>query len=172
MIDYNLEKIRAIFFDVDGVLSSETITMDESGTPLRTVNIKDGYAMQLAVKRGLILAIISGGKVEAVRKRYEGLGVVDVVLGASVKIVEYDRLKAKYSLSDEEIIFVGDDIPDYEVMQMCGCPCCPSDAAEEIKGIARYISPHKGGFGVGRDIVEQVLRAKGLWMNDQTAFGW
>ena len=172
MINYDLKKIKAVFFDVDGVLSADTIPLAESGTPLRTVNIKDGYAMQLAVKRGLILAIISGGRVEAVRKRYEGLGLTEVVLGASVKIKEYERLKAKYSLSDDEIMFVGDDIPDYEVMKACGCPCCPADAAEEIKGVSCYVSRCKGGYGVGRDVIEQILRAKGLWMNDAVAFGW
>ena len=135
MINYDLTKIRAIFLDVDGVLSCETIPQHPDGDPMRTVNIKDGYALQHAVKSGLILAVITGGKTEAVRVRYEGLGLKDVYLGASVKIKIYSELKEKYSLADEEIAYVGDDIPDYEVLQACGLPCCPSDAAPEIKEI-------------------------------------
>ncbi len=172
MINYDLKKIRAICFDVDGVLSQSTITLDSDGTPLRTVSIKDGYAIQLAVKRGLQIAIITGGNVQSVRMRYEGLGVQDVHMGASVKINVYDEFLKKYNLSDEEVLYMGDDIPDYEVLQRCGCPCCPSDAAPEIKQICTYISHIPGGLGCGRDVIEQVLRAQGLWMSDKTAFGW
>ncbi|MDD7303283.1 MAG: HAD-IIIA family hydrolase [Bacteroidaceae bacterium] len=172
MINYDLNKIRAIFFDVDGVLSQSTITMDADGTPLRTVNIKDGYAIQLAVKRGLHIAIITGGNVEAVRKRYEGLGVTEVHMGVSVKIETYDRLLKKYALKDEEVLYMGDDIPDYEVLRRCGCPCCPTDAAPEIKEVCSYISHIPSGQGCGRDVIEQVLRAQGKWMTDKTAFGW
>ena len=118
------------------------------------------------------VAIITGGKTEAVRKRYEGLGIKDVYLGAAVKIKEYDVLKEKYQLKDEEILYMGDDIPDYEIMKLCGCPCCPADAAPEIKGISVYISHRDGGYGCGRDVIEQVLRAQGKWMSDEKAFGW
>lgn len=172
MINYDLTKIKSIIFDIDGVLSTSTIGMDGQGMPQRTLNIKDGYAIQLAVKRDLHLAIISGGKSEAVRKRYEGLGVQDVYMGASVKVEIYESLKQKYGLKDEEILYMGDDIPDYEVMQQCGCPCCPADAAPEIKQTSLYISHIAGGMGCGRDVVEQVLRAQDKWMNDKTAFGW
>ncbi len=165
-------KIRAIVFDVDGVLSCETIYLHPNGEPMRSVNIKDGYALQFAVKCGMIVAIITGGKTEAVRKRYEGLGIKDVYLGAAVKINEYNQLKEKYQLADEEILYMGDDIPDYEVMQLCGCACCPADAAPEIKEISTYISHRNGGYGCGRDVVEQVLRAQGKWMSHEEAFGW
>ncbi len=172
MINYDLTKIRALFFDVDGVLSAETITQHPDGEPMRTVNIKDGYALQHAVKQGILIAIISGARVESVRKRYEGLGVKEIHLGAAVKIQKYEELKQRYGLQDEEILFMGDDIPDYEVMQQCGLPCCPADAAPEIKDISRYISQKRGGMGCVRDVLEQVLKAQNLWMHNAQAFGW
>ena len=172
MINYDLRKIRAIIFDVDGVLSAETITLSAEGEPLRTVNIKDGYAIQLAVKQGLQMAIITGGNTSAVRRRYEGLGVQDVCMGCAVKIDAYEHLLAKYGLADEQVLYVGDDIPDYEVMRRCGCPCCPADACPEIQNISLYVSNRNGGYGCGRDIVEQVLRVQGKWMSDRHAFGW
>lgn len=172
MINFDLKTIKAVFFDVDGVLSRQTITLHPDGDPLRTVNIKDGYSLQYAVKCGLHVAIISGAKTESLRLRYERLGVKDVILGADIKIKYYNELKQKLNLKDEEIIFVGDDIPDYEVMQLCALPCCPSDAAPEIKAVSKYISPFPGGEGVARDIIEQVLKAQGKWMHDHTAFGW
>ena len=165
-------KIKALVFDVDGVLSAETIYLHPNGEPMRTVNIKDGYALQLAVKCGLHVAIITGGNTEAVRKRYEGLGIKDVYLAAAVKTREYAHLKEKYGLQDEEILYMGDDIPDYEVMRLCGLPCCPADAAPEIKETAVYISHRNGGYGCGRDVVEQVLKAQGKWMAHEKAFGW
>lgn len=172
MINYDLKKIKAIFFDVDGVLSSETIPMDSSGEPMRTLNIKDGYAIQFAVKCGLHIAIITGGKTEAIRKRYQGLGVKDIYLGAAVKTREYNELMNKYNLRPEEVLYMGDDIPDYEVLTMVGLPCCPADAAPEIKNICKYISHKEGGKGCGRDVIEQILRAQGKWMSHEEAFGW
>jgi len=172
MIKYDLSRIRALVFDVDGVLSAETIGMDSSGTPLRTVNIKDGYALQLAVKMGLHVAIISGANTEAVRRRYEGLGLRDVYLGSAVKVTVYETFRQQYGLQHDEILYMGDDIPDYQVMRLCGCPCCPSDAAPEIRQVSLYVSPLRGGYGCGRDVIEQVLRAQGLWMADEKAFGW
>lgn len=171
-INYDLKKIKAIAFDVDGVLSAETIVLDVSGEPMRTVNIKDGYALQLAVKRGLHLAIITGAHTEAVEIRYRGLGLTDIYSGSAVKIHDYRDFRDKYGLKDEEIIFVGDDIPDIQVMHECGLPCCPKDAAPEVKAISSYISHLPGGYGVGRDIIEQVLKAQDKWMNDAEAFGW
>jgi len=172
MINYDLRKIRALVFDVDGVLSSQTISLAPGGEPMRTVNIHDGYALQHAVKCGVIVAIISGAKTDAVRVRFEGLGLKDIVLGAAVKIQSYEDLLSKYGLSDDEVLYMGDDIPDYEIMRRCGLPCCPADAAQEIKDISRYISPLKGGEGCGRDVIEQVLKVQGKWMHDDSAFGW
>lgn len=133
MINYDLQKIKAVVFDVDGVLSASTIQMDEKGDPLRTINIKDGYAIQLAVKHGLQLAIMTGGHNENVRSRYEYLGVKDVYISCSVKIRTWEEFLKKYDLKEEEIIYVGDDIPDYEVMKRAGCPCCPRMLVQKSK---------------------------------------
>ena len=172
MINYDLSKIRAVVFDLDGVLSSETIALGLDGTPLRTVNIKDGYAIQLAMKMGLRVAILSGCKIEAVRKRYEGLGMEDIYLGAAVKIKIYDDFIVKYGFKDDEVIFMGDDIPDLEVMRRVGCAVCPKDACPEVKAASCYVSDKCGGQGCGRDVIEQVLRAQGKWLKDERAFGW
>ncbi|MBO7046114.1 MAG: 3-deoxy-D-manno-octulosonate 8-phosphate phosphatase, partial [Prevotella sp.] len=128
MINYDLNKIKAIIFDIDGVLSSETITLSDEGVPLRTVNIKDGYAIQLAMKLGLRIVILTGAKVNSVRVRYEGLGVEDIYIGCAVKIETYDTFLQKYGLHDEEVMYMGDDIPDLEIMRRVGCPVCPKDA--------------------------------------------
>lgn len=172
MINYDLKKIKAIIFDVDGVLSQQTITLSHEGEPLRTVNIQDGYAIQLAQKMGLRIAILTGGNTKAVRIRYEHLGVEDIYMECAVKVKTYQEFKEKYHLKDEDIIYVGDDIPDYEIMKLCGCPCCPADAASDIKEISKYVSDRKGGEGVGRDIVEQVLRSQDKWLSNAKAFGW
>lgn len=172
MINYDLSKIKTVVFDVDGVLSRQTITLSSTGEPLRTVNIKDGYAIQLAQKVGLRIAILTGGNTEAIRKRYAGLGVEDIFMGCAVKVKTYEEFLQKYGIRHEEVIYVGDDIPDYEVMRLCGCPCCPADACSDIKDISLYISSRNGGDGVGRDVVEQVLRAQGKWLSDAKAFGW
>ena len=172
MINYDLRKIRAIVFDLDGVLSKSTISLGMDGTPLRTVNIKDGYAIQLAVKMGLNIAIISGCRIDAVRKRYEGLGMTDVYLGAAVKIKVYEEFLAKHDLKEDEVMFMGDDIPDLEVMRRVGCPVCPKDACNEVKETSIYVSDYEGGCGCGRDVIEQTLKAQGKWLQDERAFGW
>jgi len=139
---------------------------------MRTVNIKDGYAMQHAVKQGLLIAIITGAATEAVRVRYERLGVEEIHQGAARKIDVYEQLCNKYGLDDSQVLFMGDDIPDYEVMQRCGCPCAPADASPDIKAISIYVSHRDGGDGCARDVIEQVLRAQGKWLSGAEAFGW
>lgn len=171
MINYDLTKIRAMAFDVDGVLSDPYVYL-MGGQPVRTANTKDGYALHLAAQRGMLLAIITGGKGEPVRERYESLGFQDVFMACSMKIETLEAWMTKHSLAPEEVLYMGDDIPDYEVMRRVGCSCCPSDAAPEIREIATYVSPREGGKGCVRDVVEQVLRAKGIWMADREAFGW
>lgn len=172
MISYDLTKIKAIIFDIDGVLSSETITLSAEGVPLRTVNIKDGYAIQLAVKLGLRIVVLTGANVPSVRVRYEGLGVEDIYLGCAVKIETYDEFLKKYGLTDEEVMYMGDDIPDLEIMRRVGCPVCPKDACPEIKEASLYVSDKIGGHGCGRDVIEQTLRAQGKWVMNAKAFGW
>lgn len=173
-INFDLREIKALLFDVDGVLSTNTIPMSVEGEPMRTVNIKDGYAIHLAAKQGVKLGIITGGKTEAVRKRFLSLGVPaeDIYLGSSIKMIDYRDFLNRHALTDAEVLYVGDDIPDLEVMRVCGLPCCPKDAAPEVKAVSKYISHVDGGYGCGRDIVEQVLKAKGLWLADEKAFGW
>lgn len=172
MINYDLKRIKAIIFDVDGVLSAETITLHPNGEPMRTVNIKDGYAIQLAMKLGLRIVILTGGTTESVRLRYERLGVEDVYMGCAVKLKTYEDFLARYGLSDEEVMYMGDDVPDYEIMQRVGCPVCPADACPDIKAVSLYISDKQGGCGCGRDVIEQVLRAQGKWQMNAKAFGW
>ena len=129
MINYDLKKIKAIIFDIDGVLSAETITLSSDGVPLRTVNIKDGYAIQLAMKLGLRIVVMTGANVSSICRRYEGLGVEDIYVGCAVKIKSYDAFLYQYGLSDEELMYMGDDIPDRQVMRRVGCPVCPKMSA-------------------------------------------
>lgn len=165
--------VRALAFDVDGVLSANTIMLPEvDSQPVRTANIKDGYALQLAVRRGLPVAIITGGKSRAVYQRYRNLGVPHVFQSVSMKLPVYERWLEMCGLRNEDVLFMGDDIPDYEIMSRCGVACCPCDAADEIKKIAHYVSPFEGGMGCVRDVVSCVLKAHGLWMGDKIAFGW
>lgn len=172
MVNYDLQQIKAIVFDVDGVLSAETITLMSDGEPLRTVNIKDGYAIQLAVKMGLRVVILTGGTTEAVRLRYQRLGVEDVYMGCAVKVKTYVEFLDKYQLTDAEVMYMGDDVPDIEIMRRVGCPVCPADACPDVKDISLYISPLRGGYGCGRDVIEQTLRAQGKWLSNEKAFGW
>ena len=172
MINYDLTSVKAIIFDVDGVLSLSTIQMSPAGLPVRTVNIKDGYAIQLAIKMGMKIAIISGGTDPSIEERYRKLGMTDIFMSCSTKIQVLNQYLADNHLSADEVIYVGDDIPDYEIMKVVGCPCCPADACSDIKEISTYVSPYAGGKGCARDIIEQILRAKGLWLSSAKAFGW
>lgn len=170
-INYDLNQIKALAFDVDGVLSSDVLSLHPTGEPMRTVNVKDGYALQLAVKLGFHVAIITGGRTEAVRKRFAGLEIENIYMGSCVKIHDYRDFRDKHGLKDEQILYMGDDVPDIEVMRECGLPCCPRDAAAEVKQVALYISHQDGGYGCGRDVIEQILKSQGKWMNGD-AFGW
>ena len=168
----DISRIKAFVFDIDGVLSSQTVTLSSEGEPIRTANLRDGFALQLAVKMGYKIDIISGAHNQYLRVRFEGLGITDIYLGASEKTAAYHDFITKNNLSSDVVLYMGDDIPDYEVMQMCGLPCCPADAAHEIKELSKYISPINGGDGCGRDVIEQIMAAQGKWMDEANAFGW
>lgn len=161
-----LKQITTLIFDVDGVLTNGDIIASGSGEFLRTFNIKDGYALQLAVKRGYHVCIISGGKGEAMQKRFEGLGINNIFLGVSDKVAVYHSLCEKYQLKHTEVLYMGDDIPDLKVMQLVGLPTCPADAVPEIKAIAQYISPYTGGKTAVRDVIEKVLKVQQKWFDE------
>jgi len=171
-INYDLSLIQGLVFDIDGVLSPSTVPMGKDGAPMRMVNVKDGYSLQLAVKKGLKIAVISGAADEALRYRYNALGINDIYLKASDKMPCLLDWIDKTGLTPERIAYMGDDIPDICVMKAVGLPCAPRDADAEVKAVARYITQADGGYGAGRELVEEVLRAQGLWMSHADAFGW
>ncbi len=161
-----LRDVTTFIFDYDGVMTDGVILLNNDGDPIRTANVKDGYALQLLRKLGYNIAIITGGYSSSVSKRFEALNIQDVFLGVSDKPKVYEEYKQSKGLTDQEIVYVGDDIPDYLCMQRAGVPVCPADAAEEIKRISLYISRYRGGHGCVRDIIEQVLKVQGKWMTD------
>jgi 3-deoxy-D-manno-octulosonate 8-phosphate phosphatase (KDO 8-P phosphatase) len=166
-----LGKIKTLVFDVDGVMSKNFVFLTTDKEMMRTANVKDGYAMHLAVRKGYRIVIISGGISNAVRNRFEVLGVKDIFLGVSNKIEVFKEFAAQNDIDPSTCLYMGDDIPDYEVMEAVGLPTCPADAAEEIKKISLYISDKKGGEGCVRDVIEQVMKVQGTWMTDG-AFHW
>lgn len=161
-----LPNINTLIFDVDGVLTNGMVTIMPDGELVRNMNIKDGYALKTAVDKGFHVCIISGGRNEGVRTRLANLGIKDIYLGAHDKIQQYNELVEKYNLKPENVLYMGDDIPDFPVMKLVGLPCCPNDAAREIQQVSKYISDKKGGEGCVRDIIEQVLKVQGKWDNN------
>ena len=161
-----LPKITTFIFDVDGVLTDGKILMTDDGAFLRSVDTKDGYAMKCALIQGYRIAIISGGTNEAVRERYNALGIEDIYLGAHHKMKSYEDFISKHNLEPFEILYVGDDVPDLPVMEKVGVGCCPNDAVSDLKSRADYVSHKKGGDGCAREIIEQVMRVQGKWRLD------
>ena len=161
-----MNDIKAFIFDIDGVLTDGTVHIAEDGQLLRQMNIKDGYAMKVAIDKGYPVCIISGGSNEGVRIRLQNLGIKDVYMATPDKVEKFHEICDAYQLKPEEILYMGDDIPDYLVMQKVGLPTCPQDAVQEIKGISKYISHANGGKGAVRDVIEQVLKVQGKWMDD------
>ena len=158
-----LEHITTFIFDVDGVLTDGTISLTTTGEMLRTMHTKDGFAIKTALLSGFNVCIISGGSNEGVRQRLQGLGVTDIYLGAHNKIEQMDDYMAMHDIKHENILYMGDDIPDYPVMKRVGLPTCPQDAVPEIKAISKYISHKNGGQGCVRDVIEQVLKVQEKW---------
>lgn len=161
-------KITTIVLDVDGVLTDGTLLLMEDGQMVRRMNIKDGYALQLAVKKGYRVVIISGGQSEAVRERLQKLGIQEVYLKVENKAALLEEYRKQHQLEWDEILFMGDDIPDFSVMQLVGLACAPADAAAEILQIAAYISQRTGGQGCVRDILEKIMKLRGDWQIDTT----
>ncbi|MDP4222603.1 MAG: HAD hydrolase-like protein [Bacteroidota bacterium] len=167
----NLTNVKAFVFDIDGVLSLQTVGLNTFGMPRRTVNFRDGYALQLAVRKGYHVAVITGSNSKDYLKRLKLLGIKDIYLNCKAKLEHFNEFVKKRNLLKSEVIYMGDDIPDYKAMKEAGVPVCPSDADSEIKQIAVYISDKKGGEGCVRDVIEQVLRLHNNWM-DNDAFTW
>jgi 3-deoxy-D-manno-octulosonate 8-phosphate phosphatase (KDO 8-P phosphatase) len=158
-----LNHITTFIFDVDGVLTDGTVTVTTSGELLRTMHTKDGFALKTAIDAGYNVCVISGGSNEGVRARLKGLGITDIYLGVFDKVEQMMEYMDSYNIKAENILFMGDDIPDYLVMKKVGLPCCPQDAVPEIKSISKYVSHKNGGKGAVRDVIEQVLKVQGKW---------
>ena len=166
-----LAHVKAFVFDVDGVFSNASIYLHPSGELMRSMNIKDGFAINYIIRKGYPVAIITGGDTESVRVRFEKLGVQDIYMRSRNKIVDFEDFLVRRDLKAADVLYMGDDLPDYEVMRQVGVPVCPADAADEIKEIAMYISDREGGSGCVRDVVEQVLRVQDMWLGPE-AFIW
>ena len=159
-----MNDITTFIFDVDGVLTDGSVFVNNDGEMLRTMNIRDGYALKAAVESGYNVCIISGGSNEGVRVRLRNLGITNIHLGTPDKVETFDQYIDLHQIKQEQILYMGDDIPDYHVMKLVALPTCPQDACPEIKGISKYISHKNGGKGAVRDVIEQVMKVQGKWM--------
>ncbi|GAA4517164.1 MULTISPECIES: KdsC family phosphatase [Sphingobacterium] len=166
MIYTKFKTIKCVVLDVDGVLTDGKILVTEEGHQLRTFHVKDGYAIQYAVKQGLTIVVITGAKSLGVKARFEGLGVKETYLGIHDKWSVLEEVMNRYQLAPTEVMFIGDDMPDYLCMQKVGVAVAPADAVEEIKAISHYVSRCKGGEGVVREVLEKILKLQGKWHND------
>lgn len=162
------KSIKVFVFDIDGVLTDGNILVFDNGEQVRKMNIKDGYALQLAVKKGYRVLAISGADSEAAKLRLNKLGIADVYTKVENKKEKLNEYITEHKLKQEEVLFMGDDIPDYDLMSLVGLSCAPADAVPEIRHIAKYISPYKGGEGCVRDVIEKVLKLNGHWHIDSS----
>jgi len=160
----DFKNIHTFIFDVDGVLTNGELLVTEKGELLRKMNVRDGYALKKAIIEKFRIIIITGGSSLGTIDRLKALGMTDIIYGAQNKLQHYERLIDEYNLDEDGILYMGDDVPDYEVMRRVGLPCCPNDAAPEIQEISKYISPLNGGQGCVRDVLEKVLKLNGLWL--------
>lgn len=168
LIHEKLKNIKAFVFDVDGVMTDGSVIATEDGHFLRNFNIKDGYALQHAVKSGYQIAIISGGNSLGVVKRFQALGIKDIYIGQQHKDAAFNEFVAKHDLNLSEILYMGDDMPDYTLMKSAGISACPHDAASDIRSICDYVSPLAGGKGCVRDILEMTMKLQSKWWNGET----
>ncbi|MDD4847333.1 MAG: HAD-IIIA family hydrolase [Bacteroidales bacterium] len=167
-----LAQITTLIFDYDGVMTDACVWALPSGEMLRRSNVRDGYALQLAVKMGYHVVVLSGGRGEGIERRLETLHIPHIYTGVCDKVATFQEFLTSFKISPEECLFMGDDIPDFPVMQLVALACCPADAVQEIKDAAHYISHQKGGEGCVRDVIEQVMKAQGRWMMDRDAHLW
>ena len=158
-----MNSITTFVFDIDGVLTDGKVHISLTGEMLREMNIRDGFAMKAAIESGYNLCVISGGSNEGVRIRLKNLGITDIHLGSPNKVETFNKYTELYNIEPENVLYMGDDIPDYHVMQLVGLPTCPQDAVPEIKSISNYISHIDGGQGAVRDVIEQVMKVQGKW---------
>ncbi len=165
-----LGNVKAFVFDVDGVLSSDTSTLNEKGDPVRTANVKDGFAIRNAISFGYPIAIITGGYIERVRFRYEKLGVKYYYDNARDKVACLNDFLGKIGVDAKNVMYMGDDLVDYQVMSIVGIPTCPKDGVPDIKELSKYISDKNGGEGCVRDVIEQTLRAQKKWFTKDMLF--
>lgn len=166
MLFDKLKRVKAFILDVDGVLTNGEVLVTEQGEQLRSFNIRDGYALQLAVKKGFSIAVITGGRSEGVRLRLEGLGITDIFMGIQDKITCFNKWLNEQQLQAGDVLYMGDDIPDLTIMREVGMAACPNDAVEEIKAVSHYISSKDGGKGAVRDVIEKVLKLQNKWDDD------
>lgn len=159
-------EVDTLIFDVDGVFTNSTLLVLESGKLLRQMHTRDGYAVKAALRAGYRVCVITGGKSEGVRIRLQNLGVTDIYVGIQDKIEAYEEYIDLYEIDEEKVLYMGDDLPDYDVMRRVGFPVCPIDAAPEIKKLSQYISPVKGGEGCVREVIERTLKIAGKWRLD------
>lgn len=158
-----MPQITTFIFDVDGVLTDGTVTVFPNGELIRKMNTKDGYALKTAVALGYNVCIITGGTNAGIKTRLEGLGITDIYLGANNKIDQLEEYLASNKVSVDNVLYMGDDIPDYPPMELVALPACPKDAVPEIQNISKYVSQKKGGKGCVRDVIEQVLKVQDKW---------
>lgn len=170
-VKQHFKHIKLLALDIDGVLTDGRVICMENGDQVRTMNIKDGYALQHAVKSGLDILIISGGNSKGARMRLEALGISNILMGVSDKLPVLEDFCMRHFILPQHVAYMGDDIPDLPCMQWCGLPACPADAAQEIRAISSFISLKNGGNGAVRDVLEQILKSQDKWLG-HNAFSW
>jgi 3-deoxy-D-manno-octulosonate 8-phosphate phosphatase (KDO 8-P phosphatase) len=168
MLFDKLKRVKAFVLDVDGVLTNGEVLVTEQGEQLRSFSIRDGYALQLAVKKGFPIAVITGGRSEGVRLRLKGLGITDVFMEVQNKMLCFNKWLNEQQFQVGDVLYMGDDIPDLTIMSQVGMAACPNDAVEEIKAVSHYISSKEGGKGAVRDVIEKVLKLQNKWDDDET----
>ncbi|SIS73802.1 3-deoxy-D-manno-octulosonate 8-phosphate phosphatase (KDO 8-P phosphatase) [Kaistella chaponensis] len=163
-----LKNIKAFVFDVDGVFTDGSVYLLPGGNMCRVMNVLDGYAVVKALKNNYLIGVITGGNDEEVRHRINYLGIKDYYAKSPNKAIDFEDFKSKYDLKNEEILTMGDDLPDMNIMKISGISACPKNAVPEVKEISEYISPIEGGKGAVRDVIEQVMKIQGKWIEDHT----